>query len=145
MIVTNGCFFECVRWQSSTFGLPRGVVVVVVDQVVVDGVVVVVLDEVLVDELLDVEDELDEEEGVGVLEENVDELDEDVLVVELVVVVLVVVVEPVEVEQYWYCDGEVQYWYPYAAEADRPDALEYPIAASAPSASTTRKPESVRR
>jgi hypothetical protein len=31
------------------------------------------------------------------------------VVVELVLVVLAVVLE-VEVEQYWYCEGEVQYW-----------------------------------
>jgi hypothetical protein len=107
-------------------------VVVVVELVVVlvEGTVVVV-GAVLVDELVEVlVDEL--------VEVLVDEL-VDVLVVD------VVVEEEVEVEQYWYCDGPVQYWYPYAAEAGRPLTVAYPMLPRAASASATRNPASVLR
>jgi hypothetical protein len=82
------------RWFLSPQPLPGfvlvGVVVdvvveveVVVDVEVVVGVVVVVVEvEVVVDVLVDVE----------------------------VVVGVVVVVVEVDVEQYWYCEGVVQYW-----------------------------------
>jgi hypothetical protein len=86
------------RWFLSPQPLPGFVLV---------GVVVLV--EVLVDVDVEVEVLVDVVVGVVVVVVLVDVL-VDVLVEVDVVVGVVVVVVLVEVEQYWYCDGVVQYW-----------------------------------
>src|SRR5918911_649830 len=124
-IVTLHSDFRSCRWFLSPQPLPGFVtvgVVVEVDVLVLVDVLVEVVEDVTVEVLVVV--------GVVV---------DDVTVEVLVEVDVVVVVVEVDVEQYWYCDGVVQYWYPYAAEVGRPLALEYPMVASAASASATSK------
>jgi hypothetical protein len=98
LIATLHSNLRSCRWFLSPQPLPGFVEV---------GVVVLVLVEVDVDVLVDVDVEVDVivevEVVVGVVVELV------TVEVEVLVGVVVLVVD-VLVEQYWYCDGVVQYW-----------------------------------
>jgi len=90
------------RWFLSPQPLPGFVLVGVVVEVVVEVDVIVEVEvEVEVDVDVEVIVEVDVVVGVVV---------EDVMVDVEVVVGVVVVVVVVAVEQYWYSDGDVQYW-----------------------------------
>jgi hypothetical protein len=110
--VTLHSDFRSCRWFLSPQPLPGfvevGVVVLV--EVLVDVLEVVLVECVLVVELVLVE--VDVVVGVVVVVVEVDVVvGVVVVVVEVDVVVgVVVVVVLVDVEQYWYCDGVVQYW-----------------------------------
>jgi hypothetical protein len=93
------------RWFLSPQPLPGFVEVGVVVLVVEDDEVVLVVDELVLDDVVELEVVELEVVLVDVVVGVV------VVVVEVLVVVgVVVVVVDVDVEQYWYCDGVVQYW-----------------------------------